>query len=56
MGQTRPCLADCQAVTYHSIDMVMPWKGGSDVSELAGKATRLCWALNGADVFSSRFE
>jgi len=49
-------LADCQPITYDSIDKVMTWKQGGDVSALAGKAVRLRWVLKDADVFSFRFE
>ncbi|WP_395750039.1 hypothetical protein [Prosthecobacter sp.] len=49
-------LADCQAVSYDSIDRVIAWKAGSDVSALAGKPVRLRWVLRDADVFSFRFE
>lgn len=49
-------LADCEAVTYDAIDRVIGWKGGSDVSALAGQVVRLRWVLKDADVFAFRFE
>ena len=49
-------LDDCKAISYDSIDRVIGWKAGSDVSALAGKPVRLRWVLRDADVFSFRFE
>ncbi len=49
-------LDDCKAISYDDIDRVIAWKGGSDVSALAGKPIRLRWVLRDADVFSFRFE
>lgn len=49
-------LDDCKAISYDSIDRVIDWKAGSDVSALTGKPVRLRWVLKDADVFSFRFE
>ncbi len=47
---------DCKAISYDSIDRVIGWKAGGDVSALVGKPVRLRWVLKDADVFSFRFE
>ena len=49
-------LDDCKTISYDTIDRVIGWKAGSDVSSLAGKPVRLRWVLKDADVFSFRFE
>ncbi|MDB6003224.1 MAG: hypothetical protein JWR15_211 [Prosthecobacter sp.] len=59
-GEGKPlpgfALEDCKAVSFDSIDRVMEWKTGGDVSALAGKPVRLRWVLRDADVYSFRFE
>lgn len=46
---------DCKRVTGDAIDRVIEWKGGSDLSQLAGKPVRLRLVLKDADVFSFAF-
>jgi N-acetylneuraminic acid mutarotase len=48
-------LADCAEVIGDQIDRVIRWRGGSDVSALAGRPLRLRFALKDADVYSFRF-
>lgn len=48
-------LAECEETFGDSIDRVVFWKAGSDVSSLAGKPVRLRFALKDADVFAFRF-
>lgn len=48
--------AECRAITYDSVDRVVAWKAGTDVSALAGRPVRLRFSLRDADVFSFRFE
>ena len=57
-GQPVPgfTIADCQAITGDSLDRIVTWKGGADVSSLAGKPIRLRWVLKDADVFAFRFQ
>jgi len=47
---------DCKAISYDSIDRIIGWKAGGDVSALVGRPVRLRWVLKDADVFSFRFE
>jgi hypothetical protein len=48
-------LADAREIIGDQIERVVSWKGGSDVSALAGKPVRLRFVLKDADVFSFRF-
>ena len=48
-------LRDCPEIYGDSIDEVVSWKGGSDVSRLAGKPIRLRFVLKDADLYSIRF-
>ena len=48
-------LADCQEQIGNEIDRVVRWKGGADVSSLAGKPVRMRLVLKDADLFSFRF-
>ncbi len=48
-------LQDCTDQFGDSIDHVVTWKGGSDVSRLAGKPIRLRFVLRDADLYSFRF-
>jgi hypothetical protein len=47
--------ADCQEQIGNEIDRVVRWKGGADVSALAGKPVRMRLVLKDADIFSFRF-
>jgi hypothetical protein len=48
-------LEDCGPHFGDAIERVVTWKGGSDLSSLAGKAVRLRFALRDVDLFSYRF-
>lgn len=48
-------LDDCPPMFGDSVDRVVQWKNGSDVSALAGKAVRLQFFLRDADLFSYQF-
>ena len=48
-------LADSEDIFGDSIERVVKWTGGSDVSALAGKSVRLRFALRDADLYSFRF-
>ena len=48
-------LADCAEIGGDEIDRTVHWKGGSDVSALAGKPVRLRFVLKDADVFAFQF-
>jgi hypothetical protein len=56
-GQPLPgfALADCLETVGNEIERAIRWKGGSDISRLAGKPVRLRLVLSDADVFSLRF-
>ncbi len=49
-------LADCHEIFGDTVDRVVAWKKGSDVSTLAGKPIRLHFELSDADLYSYRFE
>lgn len=49
-------LDDCREQIGNEIDRVVTWKGGTDVSALAGKPVRLRIAMKDADLFSLCFE
>jgi len=49
-------LADCPEVFGDSLARVLQWKGGSDVSKLAGKPIRLRFVMRDANVYAFRFE
>lgn len=49
-------LADCEETFGDSIERTVVWKGGDDVSALAGKPIRLRFALKDADLFAYRFQ
>lgn len=57
-GQAVPnfALADCQGLVGDSIEQAMSWKGGADVSSLAGKPVRLRFVMQEADVFALQFK
>jgi hypothetical protein len=48
-------LAECPPVFGDSIERVVTWKGGADVSALAGKAVKLRFVLRDAEVFAYGF-
>ena len=48
-------LSDCEEIYGDSIERVVAWKRGPDVSALAGKPVRLRFVLKDADLFSFRF-
>lgn len=48
-------LADCASLRSDSIEETVAWKGGSDVTALAGKPVRLRFHIERADVYSLRF-
>jgi len=48
-------LADCDDLFGDSLARAVTWKGGSDVSGLAGKPIRLRFALRDADVYAFQF-
>ncbi len=54
-----PCtgfsLADCPEIIGDEIHHVVRWKGGSDVSALAGRPVRLRFVLRDADLFAIQF-
>ncbi len=49
-------LADAQPVFGDSVNRTVTWKNGGDVGALAGKAVRLRFVLNDADLYSIKFE
>jgi hypothetical protein len=49
-------LDDCEDTFGDALDRPVVWKGGQDVSALAGKAVRLRFVLKDADLFAFRFE
>jgi hypothetical protein len=48
-------LEDCSEVFGDAIDRTVTWKGGDDVSELAGTPVRLRFVLKDADLYSFQF-
>lgn len=48
-------LEDCPEIYTDSVRHTVKWKGGADVSKLAGQPVRLRLALRDADVYSFRF-
>lgn len=56
-GQPIPgySLADASELIGNEIEKTVAWKSGSDVSPLAGKTVRLCFAMKDADIYSFRF-
>jgi len=48
-------LEDCLEHYGDSVEQIVSWKGGSDVSSLAGKPVRLRFVLADGDVYSFRF-
>ncbi len=48
-------LADCPDIFGDEIERVVQWKGGDDLSKLAGQPVRLRFVLKDADVYAIRF-
>ena len=48
-------LEDCPEIFGDHLERVVSWKGGSDVSGLAGKPIRLRFVMKDADLYSIRF-
>jgi len=48
-------LADADAIKGNYVDKVVTWKGGEDVSALAGKAVRLRFVMRDAAVYAFQF-
>ncbi len=48
-------LRECPEIYGDEIEHAVTWRGGSDVSRLAGKAVHLRFVLKDADLFSIRF-
>ena len=48
-------LSDCEEIYGDSIERVVAWKRGPDVSALAGRPVRLRFVVQDADLFSFRF-
>jgi hypothetical protein len=49
-------LADCPEIIGDKIERTVSWKGGADVSALAGKPIRIRFAIKDADLYSVKFE
>jgi hypothetical protein len=56
-GESLPgfALADCGEIFGDALEYVVRWKGGTDVSALAGKPVRLRFVLKDADVYALHF-
>jgi hypothetical protein len=48
-------LADCPEIYGNEIERTVAWKGGPDVSPLAGRPVRLRFVMKGADLYALRF-
>ena len=48
-------LADCPEIFGDHLERVVAWKGGTDVSKLAGSSVRLRFVMRDADLYSIRF-
>jgi len=49
-------LDDCPEIIGDQIERVVTWKGGGDVSKLAGQPVRLFFALRDADLYAIQFQ
>ena len=49
-------LKDAQRIIGDQIEQIVTWKGGSDLSKLAGKPIRLRFVMKDADLYSLRFK
>jgi hypothetical protein len=56
-GKALPgfALADCEPIWGDHTGRMVKWKGGDDVSALAGESVRLRFEMSDADLFSLRF-
>jgi hypothetical protein len=48
-------LEECQPLVGDSIDQTIRWKKNKDLSQLAGKAVRLRFVMQEADLFAMQF-
>ena len=48
-------LEDCPEIYGDEIERVVAWKGGADLSQLAGQPVRLRFVMKDADLYSLRF-
>jgi len=48
-------LEDCPPILGDSVDQIVSWEGGTDLSHLAGKPVRLRFALVDVDLYAMRF-
>ena len=48
-------LEDCREQIGNELERVVSWKGGAELSMLAGKTVRLRFVLKDADVFAFQF-
>jgi hypothetical protein len=48
-------LDDAQELVGNEIERTVAWKGGPDVSELAGNPVRMRFVLKDADLYSLQF-
>jgi hypothetical protein len=46
---------ECQEILGDEIERVVAWKGGSNLSTLAGRSVRLRFVMKDADIYSFRF-
>ncbi len=49
-------LTDCPEIFGDSLERTVAWKGGADVSKLAGRPVRLRFVMKDADLYSLRFQ
>lgn len=56
-GQPIPghTLKNCPEITGDSVDRVIRWKAGADISSLAGETVKLRFELKDADLYSFQF-
>lgn len=56
-GQALPgfALSDCREIIGDEIERTVSWRGGSDVSKLAGQPVRIRFLMKDADLYSIRF-
>ena len=48
-------LADCRELNTDDVSRVVEWKGGTDVTPLAGRPVRLRFQLKDADLYALQF-
>ncbi len=49
-------LADCPEIIGDEIERIVSWKNGSDISRLAERPVRLCFAIKDADLYALQFK